>query len=145
MVLLLWHRGAPRLAEEEIPMTESCQRYPRYLTPGCAPFDPLQQPPSEVVDVRLEMIDAVTSHMSWPAVSNALTYSVSREQLESLTATGLGPCASSGNPNTFFDDPLLPPGQGFFYLVKAEGCGSGPLGTDSSGTERVNEHPGACP
>ena len=79
------------------------------------------------------------------AVPNALTYSVSREQLEQLSATGLGPCASTGDPSTQFDDPLVGPVRGFFYLVKAEGCGSGTLGNDSTGAERFNAHPGACP
>ena len=80
-----------------------------------------------------------------PAVINATSYSTSRGNIEDLATSGFGSCVVTGNPETFLDDPLVAPGAGFFYLIQAEGCGTGTLGTDGAGSERLNQNPAACP
>lgn len=50
----------------------------------------------------------------------------------------------TGHPDTQIDDAAQP-AIGLFYLIRADGCGAGTFGTDSTGAERINLDPGACP
>jgi len=98
-----------------------------------------------VTGVTLDRIAPTTARLSWAAVINSTGYSISRGNMELLGANQLGSCIVLGHPNTEFDDSVLPPGVGFFYLIQAEGCGTGPLGVGFGGLQRVNNDPGACP
>ena len=111
----------------------------------CAVGDPTQPLPGEVAGVRLDRIDVTTSRISWMPASDASSYSISRGNMEQLSATQLGSCIVIGHPSTEYDDSVLPPGSGFFYLIKGQGCGIGTIGFDSTGSERINLDPGACP
>ena len=91
------------------------------------------------------MLDQAISRVSWPAVPDATSYSVSRGSLDQIGATEFGVCVVSGSPDLFYDDSLVPPGLGLFYIVTAASCETGTLGTGSDAVERINMNPGACP
>jgi CheY-like chemotaxis protein len=111
----------------------------------CSPDDPDQAPPGEVVGATATKLNPTTVRLSWSPAVGATTYSVTRGLIGALTSTDFGACSVTGSSQLFYDDPIVPPGPGLFFLVKGEGCGTGPLGYDSMGAERMNTNLGACP
>ena len=110
----------------------------------CAPADPTSRSPAAVTVLVGEPDD----RFSWNAIATAEGYAVSRSSLSQLQFDYYGSCLDPATSETWFEDPELPPaGDGFAYLVQGvdDICGSGSLGIDTSGTERVNLNPGACP
>jgi hypothetical protein len=90
--------------------------------------------------------------LTWPLLSNAERYDISRGVVSELATGSYGQCKTSRDldptDGEFLDNqaPLL--GTAFFYLVRGidTGCGgAGSWGVTSDGTERVNGDPAACP
>ncbi|UCF67233.1 MAG: family 43 glycosylhydrolase [Acidobacteriota bacterium] len=110
----------------------------------CASRDPSAGRPTSITGVSVS-----ENAVSWNASPTADLYDISRSSLAELAAGQYGPCLADDWPDTSLDDPETPPaGSGFGYLVRGIdlACGGGGTwGTDSSGTERENNHPQACP
>jgi hypothetical protein len=90
--------------------------------------------------------------MTWAAFSTAETYDVSRGRLSQLRSNDFGTCQNQRDQSlsdTTFIEPNNPPvGDGFYFLVRGRdtACGSvGSWGVSSSGAERINTNPAACP
>ena len=112
-------------------------------TQDCAPTDSGQGEPAEVESLTL-VRDGQTATLSWTSATRADSYDVVRG-LAGQLSTGLGDCVSVGIPGPTWDDTDLPSaGGGYLYLVagRDDGCGgTGPLGSDSSGSPRVSPCP----
>jgi hypothetical protein len=103
--------------------------------------------PSPVHELRVGR-SGLAAELAWSAAIDAERYDVTRGALDALAPGQYGPCLENDVPSLSHDDPDLPaPGQGFFYLVRADSaaCGAGILGHDHAGNERVNADPGDCP
>lgn len=114
----------------------------------CAISDRRSGRPPEVVAVAF-MSQTV---LSWSRAPLMDTFDVSRGELTPPASMDYGVCQNSRDANladTSFEDPDQPiPGQVFHYLVRARNAGCGGAGTwgfASSGTERQNDNPAACP
>jgi hypothetical protein len=106
----------------------------------CQPQDPNDRQPAEVFPLSLRKDMAGDSVVDWVSAAGADVYSISRGDLSVLGAGSYGGCLLEGirvNSYVDGDDPL--PGEGFFYLVQAQSwdCGNGPVGLDSTETERT--------
>lgn len=109
----------------------------------CAPHDPSTGRPGEVSAITL-----TKTQVSWPVTPIADRYDVSRGVLSQSHQGDFGPCLVHGIVATSFADSSLPAaGDGFLYLVRGidDACGPGTWGNTSSGIERVNGNPLACP
>jgi len=111
----------------------------------CAVNDPAQTPPGEVPGLVMDRLLGASARLQWDGASNAVSYWLTRGNLEQIGATSLGSCVANEMTGLQFEDAASPPGLGFFYLVGARGCGKGPLGPGAGGVERVNNDPGDCP
>jgi hypothetical protein len=110
----------------------------------CAPTDPDQGVPGEVVSLTLQHAVGGATTLSWTAAERADSYEVSRGLLSQVGAS-YGSCLESGLLGLTRDDPDLPPvNDGYQYLVGARdsGCGGGgSTGTDSTATPRTSPCP----
>jgi hypothetical protein len=80
-------------------------------------------------------------------VVGADSFWINRGDLSTLDHWHYGSCLTS-QTEVVYDDPDLPvPGEGWFYIVvgNSTACGRGSLGFDSSGRERIDIDPAACP
>ncbi len=116
----------------------------------CKPNRASAGQPPEVAGIRYE--SGSKARIVWNPAAFAETYDISRGALELLPQQNYGACIDSADPNladTQFDDPAIPPAAtGWFYLVRgrdSECPAVGSWGAASSGTERVNLNPSACP
>lgn len=113
----------------------------------CQPDDGNDLRPVEVPWVSASRPTPSTVRLSWTAVGGADAYSITRGTLPGLSAGAYGSCVANGVASPTFDDAEVPPpGSGFTYLVSGQGfeCGTGSLGTDSTGAPRANGSAGAC-
>jgi aminopeptidase N len=110
----------------------------------CAPTDPEQGVPGEVVSLTLQHVVGGATTLSWTAADRADSYEISRGLLSEVDAS-YGSCLESGLLGLTRDDPDLPPvNDGYLYLVGARdsGCGGGgSTGTDSADTPRTSPCP----
>jgi hypothetical protein len=114
----------------------------------CAPADPLGREPDEVAVLDVTRIGSNVARLSWSITAGSDDYAVTRASVSALSASDYGACLISGVTGTMHDDPEpTGPGECFGYLVQGWNltCGLGSLGFDSSGDERVNDNPAACP
>jgi len=113
----------------------------------CAPTDPGSVGPGEVTGVLVEAPAPGVARLTWAPVVGAEAYSVTRGSLLAVESWAYGPCLAEGITGTKHDDPELPAsGQGFLYLIQpwTIACGTGTLGEESSGVERLNATPAHC-
>jgi len=113
----------------------------------CAPADPGVRAPAAVVDLTVDSPGAGLAQLSWNSVTGADSFHVNRGDLSTLDYWHFGSCVTS-LPGVAYDDSDLPaPGEGWFYIVvgHSTSCGRGSLGFDSSGRERIDLDPPACP
>jgi murein DD-endopeptidase MepM/ murein hydrolase activator NlpD len=105
-------------------------------------------PLADVQGVALAALGSGASRMLWTETAGAESYAVTRGNLSSLSLGLYGSCLATGRTTSSLDDLEVPDvGRGFVYLVQGENapCGKvGPLGLDSSGSERHNTDPNAC-
>lgn len=110
----------------------------------CAPLDASAGRPAEVSGTTV-----TRTQISWPATPLADRYDVSRGPLSASHQGDYGACLIHGVAGTSTPDATVPPaGNGFLYLVRGidDQCGGpGTWGTTSSGAERINGNPSACP
>jgi hypothetical protein len=110
----------------------------------CAPLDASAGRPLEVSGTTV-----TRTQVSWPATPAADRYDVSRGLLSASHQGDYGICLFHGVAGTSVPDATLPAlGDGFLYLVRGidDQCGgAGTWGTSSSGAERINGNPSACP
>jgi Tol biopolymer transport system component len=114
----------------------------------CAPSDAAGRMPEEVQGLSLSKADAWTARLGWSVAAGADQYAVTRGALGSVLPGSYGACFEAGVTVTeSLDDELPAPNEGYAYLVHGVNaiCGAGPLGSDSTDVERINEDPGACP
>jgi len=116
--------------------------------PGdCAPLDGQQGRPGDPAPLTLQGPGVTT--LAWPGAAPADRWDVGRGTLASLGAGHYGSCFANDLATPGATDGSLPAaGAGWFYLVRGTdlGCGgAGTWGRDSSGSERVNTDPAACP
>jgi hypothetical protein len=116
----------------------------------CAPHRSIDGTPPEVLN--LMMNGATTTTLTWSEAPFAGVYDIERGLLSTLTAIDSGSCQNARDPvrgDTMFVEPERPtPGDGFFFVIRGQNLGcpaSGTRGTSSSGEERVNLNPAACP
>ena len=112
----------------------------------CRPIDPKYRKPVETKPLSVSKT-GTTANLSWSAVPQADSYSVTRGDLASKATNEYGSCLANGVRSLSYDDATAPsPGQGFFYLVEGQnfGCGIGSLGATSAGQERINASAGVC-
>lgn len=116
----------------------------------CKPNRASAGEPAEVAGLRYEV--GSKARIVWNPVARAETYDVSRGAVELLPLQDYGTCINSADSNLMdnqLDDPATPPAaSGWFYLVRGrdvECPAVGSWGRASSGTERVNLNPSACP
>lgn len=90
--------------------------------------------------------------VSWALLASAESYDVSRGLLTTLGLNQFGSCQNARDAAVTdgeFVEPDLPPsGDGFFFVVRGRdaGCGGvGSYGSSSTGVERINADPLACP
>jgi len=109
----------------------------------CAPDDPgAFDVPSEILNVRW-MADGSTIEWDTDAPNSGpgTTYDVVRGNLAGLPVGGAGElCLEPDSEDTSAGDAtLLPPGSGFYYLVRGDNvCDAGSYGTDSFDVPRVS-------
>jgi hypothetical protein len=114
----------------------------------CAPFDPTAQDPPAAEVLSLSVTGGAVAAISWTPLSAPATwtYDLLRGGLQSLRTSGLGgmTClASSLPPAPFNDSSSQPVNDGSYYFVRVRNtCGTGPLGTTSSGSLRPSP---TCP
>jgi len=110
----------------------------------CAPLDASAGRPL-VVNVAT----VTTSGVTWTPTPLADRYDVTRGLLSASHDGDYGACLVDGTVATSASDPSIPPaGDGYLYLVRGvdDACGGpGTWGLNSSGLERVNANPSACP
>lgn len=96
--------------------------------------------------------------LSWDATPGADTYDLIRGDLATLAQTAgefsqaVETCLAASHAGTSWDDPEEPaPGAGWFYLVRARGCGDQPGSYDSNGPSQstsrddsIAASPAAC-
>lgn len=114
----------------------------------CAPYDAAGRMPDEVLSLTLSKADVWTARLGWGVAAGANHYAVTRGALHSMLPGSYGACFEAGIMATeSLDDDLPAPNAGYAYLVHGVNaiCGAGPLGSDSTDVERINEDPGACP
>jgi hypothetical protein len=114
----------------------------------CAPTDPAATGPGEMTGLSADAPAPGLARISWLATPGAQDYAITRGLLSALTLGQYGSCFAQGVTELSVDDADLPAaGNAFLYLgqARSEVCGSGTLGIDSSGQERVNGDPAACP
>jgi hypothetical protein len=115
----------------------------------CAPLDPANSPPG--LTSGLQFTDATT--FGWAAAPNARLHNVYRGTIAAPLGTRLpgSPfdhlCFESGdaqkNGDLISADSSVPPaGTAYYYLTGGEGCGDGPLETDSG---HPIPNPSPCP
>ncbi len=113
----------------------------------CAPTDGQAGRPDTVP--RLETSGGAATRLSWTRPARADRFDLARGLLSALAPGAYGACAANDLDALTWTDPELPAaGNGFTYLVRAVdlGCGgAGSWGTTSSGAERIDASPGACP
>jgi hypothetical protein len=113
----------------------------------CAPADPAVRPPGDTHGLLVDKITPTVSRVSWPALTGADQYAVTRGLLSTLAWLEFGDCLSAEVTDGWIDDGDLPPdGDGYTYLLQgASGaCGMGTLGFGPGGWERINENSAAC-
>jgi len=113
----------------------------------CAPSDPGSVGPGEVTGVLVEDAGPGVLRLTWPAVSGAESYSITRGDLDAVDSWVYGPCLVAGIVGTTFDDPDLPAlDEGYVYLIQpwTTVCGVGTLGFEAPGIERLNADPARC-
>jgi len=102
----------------------------------CAPYDANGTGLGEVRGLRA---GAPTGSWLWHGVSGADTYDLLRGNLADLDGAGYGDCLADDLTARNYEDGAVPlPGEGFYYLVRADDavCGSGPAGPGVGGAER---------
>lgn len=116
----------------------------------CNSANPHAGRPLEVPNLRV--VGGSISNVTWDAPATADTYDIYRGDVAGLSSSDFGACQNTRDPNltdTLFIEPRIPDaGRAYFFLVRgkdAECGGAGTLGYLSSGAERVNTNPGACP
>jgi hypothetical protein len=94
---------------------------------------------------------AITT-LTWPLLTNAERYDISRGLVSELATGSYGQCKTSRDldptDGEFLDNQSPASGASFFYLVRGidTGCGgAGTWGFDSQQIERDNSDPQACP
>ena len=110
----------------------------------CAPYDSSS---TRLGDAWAVHFDANKTTLRWNGVSGADSYDISRGLIGSLDGTDYGDCLVEDHAETSFDDGSSPPpGEGYFYLVRADDvvCAPGSWGMDSNETERINGNVSAC-
>ena len=95
--------------------------------------------------LRLSM--ATGASLGWAPVAQANVYNLYRGTMAGLASGYNHACLKSASPDTFGQDPSLPPpGSVFYYLASgANRCEEGSLGADSDGRERPNPSPCVIP
>ncbi len=118
----------------------------------CRPGDVKAGRPGDIKLVSLTKMSSTVLVMTWTAFSTAETYDVSRGRLSQLRFNDFGTCQNLRDQNltdTTFIEPNNPPvGDGYFFLVRGRDTACGGVGTwgvSSSGAERINSNPAACP
>jgi hypothetical protein len=114
----------------------------------CAPGDAAALPPPDVQGVVVAKVGfASTTQITWQAAPGASAYGVTRGVLGQISTGHYGDCqgTTSGTGHVAAGSPA--PGTGWGYLVHGVSslCGSGTLGFDGNGAQRVNTDAGACP
>jgi hypothetical protein len=97
-------------------------------------------PPAEVTGVGLS--GAVGTTLTWQALPGGVAYDVDSAVLSDLRLSGTAEavCLADDVPGASYVDvrPNPPPGDGFYYLIRAQTpCGTGTFGTASGGAERL--------
>ena len=113
----------------------------------CAPLDPASTLLAPVVDLTALSPAPASIALTWPALSGADAYAITRGSLLSLAPGQYGGCLAAAVPTTSFEDTAEPAaGDGFLYLVqgRSPSCGLGRLGPASVGEERINLNPARC-
>ncbi|HEX6851367.1 MAG TPA: thrombospondin type 3 repeat-containing protein [Candidatus Polarisedimenticolaceae bacterium] len=107
----------------------------------CAPLDPsLAGPPSEVAGVLVDDLAGTT--VAWGSLGASARYDVAGSDLAALRAdgnAGAATCLADDVTATSWADPRPEPapGDGFYYLVRAQNaCGNGGYGNGSGGAPR---------
>lgn len=116
----------------------------------CDPADSSAGVPPEVSGMSLEGNE--TTLLTWQPVAFADLYDISRGLLSDLDGSDFGACQNHRDPDrsdtSFEEDETPASADGFFFLVRGKNLGcpaSGSYGDGSSGTERPNSNPLACP
>jgi len=139
----------------------ACDRCPRFPGPhadndadnagndcDCAPNDPSARSPAEIPGVFVDSPSPGTARLRWSNAAGADSFAVTRTLLSTLSTDNYGSCLASDLLIQMFDDAEIPTaGDGFGYLVHGVDslCGPGTLGFTSTGSERLNTDPQACP
>jgi len=113
----------------------------------CAPADPLVRTPDAVV-VTASKSEPGALHLDWNWPLGADVFDVSRGNTDQLTSGDYGSCFAAALAAQTIEDDTIPTADGCqIFLVRPVSalCGPGSLGELSSGVERVNSDPGACP
>jgi hypothetical protein len=113
----------------------------------CAPNDGFVRSPADLGSLTVDSPGSGLARLTWNAVFGADTYRVNRGELSSLGYWHYGSCLTSQTEVAYDDAQIPAPGQGWFYIVIGEStaCGPGSLGLNSSGRERIDLDPAACP
>jgi hypothetical protein len=119
----------------------------------CAPADRTAGRPGAVGPILLTHDRAVAiTTLTWPLLTNAERYDISRGLVSELATGSYGQCKTSRDldptDGEFLDNQSPASGASFFYLVRGidTGCGgAGTWGFDSQQIERDNSDPQACP
>lgn len=119
----------------------------------CAPADRTAGRPAAAGPVLLTHDRPLgITQLTWPLLTNADRYDISRGLVSELATGSYGQCKTSRDldptDGEFLDNQSPPLGTAFFYLVRGfdTGCGgTGTWGVDSEGSERINGDPAACP
>ena len=113
----------------------------------CAPFNAGDRQAGEIRQLYVDRLPDDSSRLVWTSAAGAERYSVTRSQIANVASNAYGDCIADGLDEHEYQDVDVPaPGTGYAYLVQAENldCGRGPLGFDSSGSERMNSSVSAC-
>jgi hypothetical protein len=112
----------------------------------CHPLDPTAAaaPPAEIQAHVWQRALVRRNIQTWMTQGAGVSYDAVTGLISSLrTDMGVGgaACLSDGVPVADLDDvrPLPPPGDGYYYLIRAEkaGCGQGSYGVATTGDERL--------
>ena len=113
----------------------------------CAPADAFVRSPAGIASLAVDSPGSGLAQLSWDSPVGADSFNVNRGDLSTLDYWHYGSCLTSQTAVTYDDAEIPAPGQGWFYVVvgSSDSCGRGSLGFDSSGRERIDLDPPACP
>ncbi len=116
----------------------------------CAPSDASGGTPETVAGVAWE--SGSTETLLWQSAAFAQSYELTRGLMSQIDTGAYGPCITDRDPDTsdtrFTDTERPASGDGFTYLVRGHNgvCDvAGSWGSTSTGSERENTDPAACP